>query len=78
MKQAPLSYRARIVALGLALQLRSSEVVNVEVRHAPDCDLLHGRDACTCVPSISANVSGHLWRVTADGAVFREASTALN
>lgn len=43
MKPAPLSYRERIVSLGLQLQLRAGELVNVEVRHASDCDLLHVR-----------------------------------
>lgn len=78
MKPAPLSYRERVVALGLALQLRSSEVVNVEVRHAPDCDLLHGRGPCSCTPAISANVRGRLYRVTSDGFVFADEAVSLN
>lgn len=78
MKSAPLSYRERIVSLGLALQLRAGELVNVEVRHAPDCDLLHGRGPCSCIPAISANVRGKLYRVPSDGTVFHDASVPLS
>jgi hypothetical protein len=73
-----LTYRERIVALGLALRVRAGEMVNVEIRHASDCDLLHGRDPCTCVPSIAANVRGRLWRVTSDGFVFSDATVPLH
>lgn len=78
MKSALLSYRERIVSLGLQLQLRAGELVNVEVRHAPDCDLLHGRGACSCTPAISANVRGRLYRVASDGFVFADESVSLN
>lgn len=78
MKSPTLHYHDRVAALGLALRLRPGELVHVEVRHASDCDLLRGRGRCSCVPEISANVRGRLYRVASDGTVFHDAGAPLN
>lgn len=72
-----LDYRARVAALAFAARIRRGTVTQVEVRHASDCPMLHGRGNCTCCPDIAANVDGRLWRVDSTGFAFVDSTEVL-